>query len=272
MQLFFHEAIKATVEAAKKLAGVSASDVKMTFAQLVAFLTSKGVEFVVRPTTAKKTVEVKKGWWMFATVERVEVDMPAGEDIQIKGVGIIPPFEDLVSYYGDQIVEGRLEVSPGSVYFHQRVDWGITTVDVPKSVCEFVRALLPVYRPELPEDLVVLPTPGWVTEIRTDLATDVGPGMVELVLFRSQAEQMVRRFAISMAANLNSYVVVDLFREEVVATATTEEEATGHAIGMAGTVVVERAQKRVFDGEYQVWLPIKDYVGKFPAVSWLASI
>ncbi len=71
---------------------------------------------------------------------------------------------------------------------------------------------------------------------------------------------------------MDRFKVVDLFRQEVFFQTSDEREAVGHAIGAAGTVVVDCAERRIYDGEYQFWSPTETYLGRFPSVAWLATL
>jgi hypothetical protein len=68
------------------------------------------------------------------------------------------------------------------------------------------------------------------------------------------------------------YKIVDLFAKRVANEFASEQEAISNAIGMAGVVVVDRSENRIYDGEYQQWTSIQDYCQKFPAVAWITEV
>ena len=68
------------------------------------------------------------------------------------------------------------------------------------------------------------------------------------------------------------YAIVNLFDRKVEKEVASEQEAVAHTIGMGGLVVVDRTEKRVYDGEYQTWSPLQDYCERFPPVAWIASM
>jgi hypothetical protein len=195
--MYYDQSISTLVQAAKVAAGVPENyRVEMSFGQLVEFLTSKKVGFTVRETVVTKSViRPAQDFFFFRTDPRVEeVSVPAKE-IEIVGVGTIPPFDKMVVEYGDQIVNGRLEVVPGSFYpsFSRHSGYrGSTLLEVSPQARDFLRGLMPVFRPELPEDLVELPMPEWVWS-SCDMSTGEGGAFI-LTMFRSRAEQLAREF------------------------------------------------------------------------------
>jgi len=67
------------------------------------------------------------------------------------------------------------------------------------------------------------------------------------------------------------FAVVDLFKESVFFETDSIGEAVRHAQGMVGTVVVDRPNRAVYDGEYQRWYSLEDYGKNFPRVLPLLS-
>ena len=68
------------------------------------------------------------------------------------------------------------------------------------------------------------------------------------------------------------FAVINLFNREVEQEVASEQEAISHVIGMAGMVVVDRAEKRIYDGEYQQWYPVQDYARRYPAIAWITEV
>jgi hypothetical protein len=191
MSLYFHSLIQSAIAAAKVAAGVPAEmKVEMSFAQLVTFLTGKGVEFEIRPTTLEKERGYRAGFWIFSRRE-VEIYHEPAQEIHLSGIGMIPPFTTFSAYYSERIVGGQLEVRIESVYLSRqggmRGDEGPT-----QEVRDFLRGLFPVYRLELPEPLVELPWPKWAGVWFQDQGSG-GETYCE-VMYLSQARELWAEF------------------------------------------------------------------------------
>ncbi len=71
--------------------------------------------------------------------------------------------------------------------------------------------------------------------------------------------------------NTPRYFMIDLFSEDVRQAVAAERDALQAASGV-GAIAVDRFGRRVYDGEYDVWFSLGEYINHFPAVAWIRGL
>jgi hypothetical protein len=265
--MVYSKELNQAVSAAKGAIGVGNRYERIT--DLAGFLTGNGVEFKIIPTKVEgKVVHRGNNFFFFRTTDRIEMVSVPAEEIEITGVGRIPPAMQVCGAYSDHLVDGKIVVSFGGGIYPQEDNNRPSRTT--KEVEEFLLGLFPKFTLSLPEEVVSLPIPSWLAVVGdTDSAY---AGIEACVVFRSEAENLWAEFvAQNPFGPPAGYKVVDLSTRKVRLVAT-EQEAVGEALGMAGLVVVDSAGGRVYDGEYQIWRTMSEYLAAFPAVAWIAEL
>ncbi len=163
----YDEAILEIVEAAKVAVGMPLKEpnMRLSFVQFLKVLTKEGIPHSVL----------------------------GDRSLQIRGLETIPPFGFVVWRYEEEIFEGKLQFAPEQLSFYSKVGKGSKRAEISEELALKVARLLPAYHVSLPEELVILPVPGWVFFDDPDRGY-YGGRPDSWILFRSQAEKMWAEF------------------------------------------------------------------------------
>jgi hypothetical protein len=185
-------------------------------------------------------------------------------EIEIRGAGTLPTFDQMKVVWDSCLEVGKVVYKP-LIYF-----LGDKRPDITKKVREALSSAFPTFILPLEEEVVKLPIPDWYS-----LQGDGDGAYLEVVaqvILRSDAERMWAKFiAQNPFATPAAYKVINLFTRTV-KQVRTEQEAVAEVTGMAGAIVVDSAEGRVYDGEYQTWRAMSEYLAAFPAVAWIAEL